>query len=256
MKKSEKIINWIVLALGVGMIVYYLLLGICVRFGQSLQFLWLLAGGACVLRSIWWMWADHRGKCPRGKVLACLRGIVCAGIVCFLLVEAVILAAGSGSAPQGLDYIVVLGARVNGREPSGALRNRIEVAVEYLQANEGTIAVLSGGQGSDEEISEAQCMYEQMIARGIDPNRLILEDRSTDTSENLRFSRALIPDEDATIGIVTNNFHMFRSLALAKKLGIDAEGVPVATSWISFPHYMMREFVGVVYDGLRGNLAL
>ena len=96
-------------------------------------------------------------------------------------------------------------------------------------------------------------MYENMIAKGVDPARLILEDQSTDTSENLIFSRKLIPT-DAEVGLVTNNFHIFRSLHLAKGLDWEVSGVPVATSLISFPHYMMREFVGVVYDGLRGNL--
>lgn len=165
-----------------------------------------------------------------------------------------IAASGFAPAAQNLDYIVVLGARVEGREPSGALRNRIEVAAQYLSENPDAMAVLSGGQGADEEISEAQCMYEKLIAAGIDADRLILEDQSTDTRENLIFSRRLIP-EGASVGLVTNNFHIFRARALAKKLGWDAAGIPVATSWISIPHYFMREFMGVAYETLRGNLA-
>ncbi|MBP3410386.1 MAG: YdcF family protein [Clostridia bacterium] len=188
------------------------------------------------------------------KLVWFLRVCVIALVCVFFAVEGIILAAGFTPAPQGLDAIIVLGAKVNGREPSGALRNRIQVAGEYLEANPDTIAVLSGGQGSDEDISEAQCMYENLVAMGIDPARLILEDRSTDTSENLLYSRELIP-EDSRVGLVTNNFHIFRSLALARGLGWDVKGVPVATSWFSIPHYYMREFVGVVYDGVRGNLA-
>ena len=130
------------------------------------------------------------------------------------------------------------------------------MGVEYLQANPEAIAVLSGGQGADEEVSEAAFMYQKMVAAGIDPARLVLEDQSTDTSENLRFSRALIP-EGASVGIVTNNFHIFRALALARKLGWEeVRGVPVATSLFSLPHYLMREFVGVIYETVRGNLAL
>lgn len=253
MKKSEKIVNWFILILGVVMIAYYLLLGLLVRFGQSLQFMWLLAGLILIVRALYWFWAERRGRIPGSKYLRPLRIALAACVAIFLLVEGIILGAGFVAAPQGLDYIVVLGARVNGREPSGALRNRIQRAAEYLEANPDTCAVLSGGRGSDEEISEAQCMYENLIAMGIAPDRLILEDQSTDTSENLSFSRCLIP-EGANVGLVTNNFHIFRSLALARGLGWEVSGVPVATSLISFPHYMMREFVGVVYDGLRGNL--
>ena len=83
-----------------------------------------------------------------------------------------------------------------------------------------------------------------------------MEEQSTDTSENLVFSRRLIPDDAENIGLVTNNFHIFRALATARGLGWDnVHGVPVATTLFSMPHYLMREFVGVIYDTLRGNLA-
>ena len=254
MKTTGRIVNLIILLLGLAMIAYYIALGVTVRFGQSLQFLWLLAGIACILRFLYWERAYRRDRYPHKGVIWILRAFALLALGFFLVSEAVILSAGITPAPQNLDAIVVLGARVNGREPSGALRNRIAVAREYLDANPDTIAVLSGGQGSDEDISEAQCMFENLTAAGIDPARLILEDQSTDTSENLIFSRALIP-EGASVGLVTNNFHIFRSLALARGLDWQVAGVPVATSMISMPHYLMREFVGVVYDGLRGNLA-
>ena len=255
MTTAGRIVNHIVLALGIAMIAYYLALGIFVRFGQSLQFLWLIGGISCIARFAFWSWADRAGKLPASPLLLPLRIAFLAAVALFLIAELLILAPGLRDAPSGLDCIVVLGARVNGREPSGALRNRIEVAGEYLEANPDTIAVLSGGQGSDEEISEAQCMYEKLTARGIDPARLILEDKSTDTSENLRFSRELVP-EGASVGLVTNNFHICRALGLARGLNWDVQGIPVATSLLSFPHYMMREFIGVVYDGLRGNFKL
>ena len=256
MKKTEKIVNVLILCLGLAMIAYYFALGFAVRFGQSLQYLWLLGGLLCVGRFFYWRHVAHSGKRPpRGPVRA-LRALFCLALALFLAVEGVILAAGLCDAPQGLDYIVVLGARVNGRTPSGALRNRIQAAADYLAANPATRAVLSGGQGAGEEISEAQCMYDRLVTAGVDPARLTLEDRSTDTSENLRFSRPHIP-EGASVGLVTNNFHIFRALALARGLGWQGvQGVPVATTAISFPHYFMREFVGVVYDGLRGNLSL
>lgn len=253
MSNLEKIINFIVLALGVGMIAYYLALGFAVRFGQSLQFMWLLVGALCILRALFWILCEKYGWHPPKIIVIPGRILICALLALFFAVEGIILSAGMIAPAQDLDYIVVLGAKVNGREPSGALRNRIAVAAEYLQANPDTIAVLSGGQGSDEQISEAQCMYENMIAKGIDPARLILEDQSTDTSENLIFSRKLIP-EDTKVGLVTNNFHIYRSLRLAKGLGWDVNGIPVYTTAISFPHYMMREFIGVMYDGVRGNL--
>jgi len=254
MSNIEKTINIIVLVLGVGMIAYYLALGFAVRFGQSLQFMWLLVGALCILRALFWILCEKYGWHPPRMIVIPGRILICALLALFFAVEGIILAAGFTAPQQGLDYIVVLGARVNGREPSGALRNRIAAAADYLESNPDTIAVLSGGQGSDEDISEAQCMYENLTAMGVDPDRLILEDRSTDTSENLVFSRAFIP-EDSSVGLVTNNFHIFRSLALARALEWDVAGVPVETSMLSMPHYLMREFIGVAYDGVRGNLA-
>lgn len=251
-KKASPVINALFLIAGIAMIVYYVLLGIAVRFGQSLQFMWLLGGLICVARFIFWL---KPRRFPKG-LLVFLRSCAAILLAVFLAVEGIIIAGGAMKPQQGLDCIIVLGARVNGREPSGALRNRIDVAGEYLRANPDTIAVLSGGKGSDEDISEAQCMFERLTAQGIDPNRLIMEDRSTDTSENMRFSRELLPEDAESIGIVTNNFHMFRSLAIARKEGLQNPcGIPVATSLISFPHYMMREFFGMAYDFVRGNLA-
>ena len=255
MNRAGRIVNRIILILGIAMIAYYLALGVFVRFGQSLQYLWLLGGGLCIARFFYWRHVEKRGRYPaHRRLLRALRVLFCLALAFFLTVEGVILCGGMMEPQQGLDYIVVLGARVNGTEPSGSLRNRIQVGVEYLRDNPGTIAVLSGGQGSGEEISEARCMYENMLAAGIDPARLILEEESTDTAANLRNSRSLIP-EGASVGLVTNNFHIFRALALARNQGWeDVHGVPVATTLFSLPHYLMREFVGVVYETVRGNL--
>ena len=246
-------VNYIVLALGIAMILYYLALGIAIRFGQSMQFLWLIGGIALIARFGFWAWADRAGRLPASPLLLPLRVLLALAIVVFLICEVIILAPGLQDPPEGLDYIVVLGAWVNGTQPSGSLRNRIEVAAEYLEANPNTIAVLSGGQGADEDISEAWCMYENLIAKGIDPSRLIMEDRSTDTVENLRYSREFVP-VGASVGLVTNNFHIFRALATARNLGWDVSPVPVATSILSLPHYLMREFIGVTYHGVKGNL--
>lgn len=252
MKRSEKILNCIVLIVGIACIAYYLALGLAVRFGQSLQFLWLLVGVLCIARYTYWRHAEKRGGLPRRRLVILLRTILCTALVIFLAAQGLILADGLAPAPDGLDTIIVLGAKVN----SGALRNRVQVAQEYLSANPNTIAVLSGGQGADEEMSEAQYMYERLLSAGIGTERLILEDRSADTQQNLFFSRQLIP-EGASVGLVSNNFHIFRALRLAREAGYeDVRGVPVATSLLSLPHYLMREVCGVAYELFRGNMQL
>lgn len=252
MKRSEKILNRIVLIVGAACIAYYLALGLAVRFGQSLQFLWLLAGAVCIGRYLYWKRAERRGKFPRRGPVIALRALFCAALAFFLAAQGMILADGLAPAPKDLDVIIVLGAKVN----SGALRNRVQVAEEYLAANPSTVAVLSGGQGDDEEMSEARYMYDRLVAAGVEPSRLTLEDRSADTRQNLRFSREYIPD-GASVGLVSNNFHIFRALRLAREAGYqNVCGVPVATSLLSLPHYLMREFCGVAYELVRGNMAL
>ena len=110
------------------------------------------------------------------------------GLAVCLITEAVIIHASQGEPDRKCQYIVVLGAKVNGTEPSISLSDRITAAYDYLTENPGVIAILSGGQGSDEGISEAECMFRKLTAMGIDKNRLWLEDKATSTWENLNFS--------------------------------------------------------------------
>ncbi len=249
-----KTINVIILILGIAMILYWLCLGICVRFGQSLMFLWPLAGGLCIARYFWWRHIYATGCYPPAVPILIARIALAALLALFLIVEGIILAGGMIRPADDAEYIVVLGARVNPDGPSGALRNRTQTAYEYLAAHPDARAVLSGGQGADEPISEARCMHDLLIDMGIAPDRLIIEDASKDTSENLQNSFALIPD-GARAALVTNNFHMMRARALAKGMGRQVGGIPVATSAISLPHYLLREFAGVSYEFVRGNFA-
>lgn len=96
---------------------------------------------------------------------------------------------------RDLDTLIVLGAQVNGTKLSNSLKLRLERAKEYLDENPETIAVVSGGKGSGEEISEAEAMYEYLVSQGIDETRLIKEDRSTNTNENLKYSLALLEEK-------------------------------------------------------------
>ena len=128
-----------------------------------------------------------------GKVLrTILSCLLCFGILIFLGTEIIILNASKGSPETDCPYIVVLGAKVNGTSPSLSLNDRIRAAENYLKAHPDTIAVLSGGQGPDEGIPEAQCMFNELTKRGIAPERLWLESRSTSTWENLNFSLDII----------------------------------------------------------------
>ena len=148
------------------------------------------------------------------------------------------------------DYVVVLGAGVRGTVPSLSLQERINAAFDYLTANPDAIAVLSGGQGPGEEITEAACMYRELTQMGIDSKRLLLEEASTSTIENLMFSLNVIEEHTGsrprTIGIVSSEYHIFRAKLFAKSLGLDPIGIPGKVSWFPLSlNYYPREVIAV-----------
>lgn len=148
------------------------------------------------------------------------------------------------------DYVVVLGAGVRGTVPSLSLQERIHAAFDYLTANPDAIAVLSGGQGPGEEITEAACMYRELTEMGIDGSRLLTETSSYSTMENLQFSLKVIEEAVGTrpdrIAIISSEYHLFRAGLFAKRLGLESFGIPAKTTWFSLRlNYTLREIVAV-----------
>ncbi len=248
-------VNNIVLAAGILCFVYYLACGLFVRFGQSALWVWPLAG--CLLIARYFLAKNGIiASLPRGLVITA-RSLIALGAACFIAVECMVFSGMVSAAPAGLDYIIILGARVNGTEPSLSLQTRVNKAVEYLNENPETLVVASGGQGEDEEIPEAECIIRLLREAGIDESRIIREDKSTSTAENIRFSYALMEDENATVGVVTNGYHMFRAKLIARSNGDHpVYGVAAGSSRFLLPHNMTREFMTLVVGALRGDFKL
>lgn len=114
--------------------------------------------------------------------------------------------------------MIVLGAQVHADKPSVVLKYRLDEAILYLNENPETVCIVAGGQGKNEPYSEAYGMAQYLMQNGIDKDRILLEDQSKTTEENLRYSRKFLP-EGAKVGIITNDFHMFRALQIAKNRG-------------------------------------
>ena len=121
--------------------------------------------------------------------------------------------------------VIVLGAGVDGTTPSLSLWTRLDVALAYVQDKPGIPIVVSGSQGRGEEISEARCMYDWLTARGVPREQIILEERATNTEENIRYSLELLEERDVAgnIAVVSSDYHLCRA---AMYLGGDM--VPVA----------------------------
>ena len=146
-------------------------------------------------------------------------------------------------ARENLDYIIVLGAHVDGTRMTLALLERTRRAL------------LSGGMGDGERISEAEAMYRYLTEHGIDGGRLIREERSTNTKENLDYSLELIGSTEPAIGVVTNNFHVFRGVMIGRKCGC-REIYPVPSRYRSWRLllYIPREILAIIKDKIVGNL--
>ena len=203
------------------------------------------------LRGLGWFWKRLWGRVlllVTGAGLAALTLLV--GLLCCLVIGRL------HAVPQTpCPTVIVLGCQVRGATPSLMLSYRIRAAADYLKANPEAAAILSGGQGSGENITEAACMYEGLVAAGIDPGRLYLEETSTTTQENLRFSRALMEREGLSgpVAIVSNDFHICRALTMAGDLGLEAEGLAARSDyWFSRPTYILREALALVYYLLSG----
>ena len=155
-----------------------------------------------------------------------------------------------------VEYIIVLGAHVDGTRLTLALLERTRRALQYLEDHPETKAVLSGGQGEGELITEARAMYHYLTEHGIAPERLFLEERSVSTAENLRFSRELI-GADHSVGVVTNNFHVYRALQIAKNQKIEnIHGIAADSSAFYMPNNMFREYLAEMKYQVRKVLHL
>ncbi len=175
---------------------------------------------------------------------------VAIGIIIFLSMEILIIKDMGAKAGDDREYVVVLGAQVRGSRITKSLRKRLDTAAQYLNENPDVQVICSGGQGRGEDLSEAEAMRGYLIEQGISENRIIVEDKSTSTYENLKFTRQLI-DKNAKIAIVTNNFHVHRAVHLAKSLGYtDVEGIASPSDNRLLPNYMVREALALFKEYL------
>jgi len=248
MRKIEMVIAVIGLAcLIYGLFVYR------VQSGTYTFILWL-ALGMLFLVLAFGIHVQIGMKIP-GLLRRILAVVIALVILVFAAVEGCIISGFFVEGEDGLDYIIVLGAQVYESGPSDVLEYRLDAAYEYLIENEDTVCIVSGGQGKNEPYAEAEGMYAYLVEKGIPAERILVEAESLNTEENLRYSSAYFDPETDRVGIVTNNFHVFRSVHLAKHLGMEHVcGIAAGIDPLYLPNNMLREFFGVGKDLLRGNI--
>ena len=214
---------------------------------------WYVLGAVALLAA----WAVLSGRWDALPALArhIVEGVLAVLVVSFAVTQVLIMQDFGDEGEPGLDYIVVLGAQVYERGPSVVLQYRLDEAIAYLRENGSTKCIVTGGQGFNEHTAEANVMADYLIEHGIDPARVIREDQAENTEQNIANSMAFFDPEHDRVGIVTNDFHVFRSLALARKQGIaHVCGIAAGSSAPYLPNNMVRESLGIAKDFLAGNL--
>lgn len=244
--------------------VFLLVVGIiCIVYGTTIMLTW--SGTAFFL--VWYALGIICGgtgalalALPDSTVVRGIRTAVCCLTICGIAIvsvmSAVIMREAYRTPPRDLDYLIVLGAQVRpSGKPSEVLRYRLVAARDYLDENPRTRVVVSGGQGPNEPCPEGEAMARWLERAGVDADRIIVESASKTTVENLQNSRALIDDDDARIGIVTNNFHLFRAMCMAERLDIKhVWGIPAHSRPWYLPNNLLRECLALVKAAIGGTI--
>ena len=172
--------------------------------------------------------------------------ILSLGVLSFAIIETCIIRKMKTDGKEHLDYIIVLGAQVRRDGPSVVLKYRLDRALSYLNENPKTICLVSGGQGYNEPFSEAEGMARYLMDQGVPARRIIKENQSKTTEENISYSMKYIK-KGSTIGLVTNNFHMYRALQIAADQNVEnIYGISADSSAFYLPNNILREYLAEI----------
>ncbi len=274
-------LGWITWGAAVVCLLYYAAITIYAGFSVSCSWFWLLAAAFLGMCS----WGIRYGHFHPKKLPLWLpvsaATFSAAAFIIFCVVEVLVFMGAAAADAPGLDYVIVLGARVHPDGISNSLKQRLDKAVEYSQENPGTVFILSGGQGDDEPVAEAQAMYDYMVYNGVSEARLVMETMSASTVENLAYSKVLIDrleqekraaasggntplisgpfleveEKPLQIGVLTSNYHVFRARRIGEKWGLKGiRGISARSDILLFPHLCVRECAAILKDQLMGNM--
>ena len=233
--------NLICTIAGTACLLYYAVLVFYSGISTNFNWIWLLTGGCLLI--LGWFFYITAAKGESTRLIRILAVILLAAVLAVICTEAFrVTATGRNQKERKAERVIVLGAQVKGTVPSRSLSFRLRKALDYAREYPDCVLILSGGQGKGEDISEAVCMKNYLTTHGIPEERLILEENSTSTRENLRFCDEMTGCSKETCGIISNDFHILRALYLATQCGYeDVFGIPAESDRITYPHMVLRE---------------
>ncbi len=250
MKILKNTLRILTVILSLGMIFWYFISSI-INIGSILGTVFFACVGAAAIfwdkiSSLTQKWRKKRSA----RILLEIAAALVAVVVLYLAVVVVLMVHSANRAPKKDSTVVVLGCQVRGTTPSRMLKERINAAYSYLSEHPNAKCVVSGGKGANEEISEAQCMYNELAKMGIDKARIYMEEKSTNTYENIKFSEEVIAENglNSDIAIVTDGFHEMRSAIITQKLGYSCGAVPSSTPLYLLGNFATREILAVTAE--------
>lgn len=170
-------------------------------------------------------------------------------LITLFIIEGLIFYSAQSDEEKATEYVIILGAGLRGTEPSLILKNRLETGLSYLNKYPNSKVIVSGGQGKGEDITEAEAMSRYLLSRGIEQDRIIMEDKSTSTKENIENSKAILDNlggANNEVTIVTSNFHMYRAKYFSRSYGLQPYGLSAKTPTYVLLNYTLREYFAVV----------
>ncbi len=248
MKTKDVFLSVIWGILACGFILYGIMIA-AIRSGSKFYIFWFFMAAVCIFFAF--AAKIHLWSKLKKPIKITFIALVVIGISAVGIFEAMVISSMNKTGPDNLDYIIVLGAHVKTTGPSVVLKARLDKAIDYMNNNPDTICIVSGGQGVNEPFSEAYGMKDYMTNNNINTDRIIMEDKSTTTMENIEFSKVIIDKhstkDDYSVGVVTNNFHVFRAMQIANDNGLNnSYGISAHSNPLYLPNNMMREFFGEV----------
>lgn len=235
--------------------IYFAAVAVYTRLASKFHLIWLCFAGALGILG-WIAGLQQSGELQIPLWIKIVFGAICAAAVCmFGRAEALIISSGHDKPDPGAKYVIVPGAQVRGREISRPLALRLDTAYKYLEGNPGTAVIVSGGQGPGEDISEARAMKEYLEKKGIESGRILEEDRSVNTEQNIAFSRRLMDSPEDSVVAVSNGFHIYRTVEICKKQGLkNVQGLGAPDNRIMIPSYYLREALAVMKYRISGKI--
>lgn len=246
----------------VGLLLAAVLLLITGALAPTVSFILNLSALACAgISLLVWLTGPFESRWMKrlAKTVWIFAGVlIIIGLVSFIWIESLIFGGRDGSPVDDADILVVLGAGLNGRQPSRVLKARLDVTYDYMTAHPDAVAVLTGSQGSNEEVTEASAMAQYLTGKGIDEDRLYLEEEAHNTAQNIKFSVALMEKLglEGKVMVVSSDFHLYRAERIFERFGIDVGSLPAPTPQEGLVplNCYVREYCSIVVMGLKDKI--